>query len=323
MCILNKIEKFRSIHKVISMQIESQLTLKQLRAFAAVYRLRKLASAAEELGVTQSAVSVLIRQVEETLNTRLFDRTTRSLVPTSAAEDAFGIAERILEDVATLGSNFRDLSEGSRGRVRLAATPGTAVTLLPRTSRRFSRRYANIELVLDDCAPNQFLPLISSERVELGIGVPPPARTEFNSRPILEDRLMLVCAADHPFAGAAQVRWAELKSVPLIVFRNGYGVRQAIDSTLLKAGFEPRIAHEVGFLDTAAWMAASGLGVTILPAALAEMRAHMGVVTRPLVEPEVTRTIALVTKKGRSFSPPCRLFIDMLLQDVADMAGSH
>jgi len=300
--------------------IESQLTLKQLRAFAAVYRLGKLASAAEELGVTQSAVSVLIRQVEETLNTRLFDRTTRSLVPTSAAEEAFGIAERILEDVATLGSNFRDLSEGSRGRVRLCATPGTALTILPGTARRFSRRYANIELVLDDCAPNQFLPLIASERVELGIGVPPPTGADFDSRPIFEDRMLLVCAADHPFAGRDRVRWADLEHVPLIAFRNGYGVRQLLDATVAKAGFEPRIAHEVGFLDTAAWMAASGLGVTILPAALARLRAHMGVVARPLVEPEVTRTMALVTKKGRSLSPPCRLFLDMLLEDVAATA---
>ncbi|WP_163269069.1 LysR family transcriptional regulator [Chelativorans alearense] len=305
------------------MKIENQLTLKQLRAFAAVYRHGKLASAAEELGVTQSAVSVLIRQVEETLNTRLFDRTTRSLVPTSAAEEAFGIAERILEDVATLGSNFRDLSEGSRGRVRLAATPGTAVAILPKTARRFSRRYTNIELVLDDCAPNQFLPLISSDRVELGIGVPAPAGTEFDSRPILEDRMLLVCAADHPFATEDQVRWADLKGVPLIAFRNGYGVRQLLDATVMKAGFEPRIVHEVGFLDTAAWMAASGLGVTILPAALARLRAGNGLVTRPLVEPEVKRTMALVTKKGRSLSPPCKLFVDMLLEDIAAAAEQH
>jgi DNA-binding transcriptional LysR family regulator len=316
---LNKTEKFSIIREETSTMIESQLTLKQLRAFVAVYRLGKLASAAEELGVTRSAVSVLIRQVEETLNTRLFDRTTRSLAPTRAAEDVFGIADRILRDVATLGSNFRALSEGSRGRVRLAATPGTAMALLPRTARRFSRRYANIELILDDCAPDQFLQLISSERVEFGIGVPPPARSEFETLLLLEDRMQFVCARDHPFVARAMVRWSDLSGLPLIVFRRGYGVRQLIDNTLLKVGLTPSIAHEVGFFSTATWMTASGMGVTILPTALARLYLHGGLVMKPLVEPEVTRAIALVSKKGRSLSPTARLFIEMLVDDLAEL----
>ena len=297
------------------MRLETQLTLKQLRAFVAVYRRGKLAAAAEELGVTQSAVSVLIRQTEITLNTRLFDRTTRSLVPTQAAEDAFGIAERILQDVHTLGSNFRDLSEGSRGRVRLAATPATAAALLPATIRRFARRYTNIGLVIDDCAPNQFLSHIQSERVDFGIGTPPPEDSDFNVRILLEDQMHLVCADDHPLALRSEVRWADLRGEPLIVFRPGYGVRQLIESTLHKAGIVPTIAHEVGFLSTATWMAASGLGLTVLPTALAKLEARQGVTLRPLVEPVVMRTIALVTRKSRSLSPSCRLFIDMLVED--------
>ncbi len=297
------------------MRLESQLTLKQLRAFVAVYRLGKLASAAEQLGVTQSAVSVLIRQTETTLNTRLFDRTTRSLVPTQAAEEAFGIAERILQDVKTLGSNFRDLNEGGRGRVRLAATPATAAALLPATIRRFARRYANIGLVIDDCAPNQFLSHIQSERVDFGVGTPPPENSDFNARVLLEDQMHLVCADDHPLASQKEIRWADLRGEPLIVFRPGYGVRQLIEATLHKAGIEPTIAHEVGFLSTATWMAASGLGLTVLPRALASLEARQGTAVRPLVEPVVMRTIALVTRKGRSLSPSCRLFMEMLEDD--------
>lgn len=298
------------------MGIESQLTLKQLRAFAAVYRRGKLAAAAEELGVTQSAVSVLIRQAEETLGTRLFDRTTRSLVPTPAAEDAFGVVERILQDVQTLSVNFRDLSEGGRGRVRIAATPATAAAFLPKTARRFARRYANVGLLIIDCAPNQFLQHIEAERVDFGLGTPPPEGSEFTSRIVREDRIDLVCARDHPFARRDSVRWVELATETLIVFRPGYGVRQLIDQTLLKNGVEPVVRHEVGFLSTAAWMAASGLGVTILPAALAEMEARSELAIVPLVEPSVSRSIALVVKKGRSLSPPCRLFADMLVEDM-------
>jgi DNA-binding transcriptional LysR family regulator len=96
----------------------NQLTLKQLRAFVAVYRMGRLQAAGDALNVTQSAISVLIRQIETALGTRLFDRTMRSLVPTEAAENAIGVAERILRDVDTLDATFQELRDLQRGHVR-------------------------------------------------------------------------------------------------------------------------------------------------------------------------------------------------------------
>src|SRR5690606_26293225 len=123
-----------------------------------------------------------------------------------------------------------------------------------------------------------------------------------------EDEVQLACAKDHRLAKRNFVRWADLRGELLIVFRPDYGVRQLIESTLREAGIEPVVTHEVGFLSTAAWMAASGLGVTFLPKALAQLEARHALAVRPLVKPTVVRMIALVTKKGRSLSPSCRLF---------------
>src|SRR3954453_17657804 len=106
-------------------------SVRQLRAFRAVYLLRKLSAAAEQLAITQSAVSVLIRQLEEGLGTRLFDRTTRSLRPTAAATEAVVVAERILRDIDSLGAGLRDLSALRRGRVSVAVTPTLGEILLP------------------------------------------------------------------------------------------------------------------------------------------------------------------------------------------------
>src|SRR6516225_6284852 len=105
-------------------------TIRQLRAFLAVHQLRKLSAAAEKLYVTQSAVSMLIRQLEEGLGVRLFDRTTRSLQPTAAAEG-------ILRDVDSLSAGFRELATLQRGRVCLAITPTLASFLMPSAIRRF------------------------------------------------------------------------------------------------------------------------------------------------------------------------------------------
>ncbi len=300
------------------MSIETELTLKQLRAFVAVYRLGKLSAAADELSVTQSAVSMLIRQVEQTLNTTLFDRTTRRLAPTRAAEDAIGVAERILGDVSTLGKNFRDLALGSQGRVHIAAPPAPAATVLTRIAHRFSATYKNIDFVINDCAPNQFLSLLQTERVDLGIGAPPDNSGDFLLRPILADKMRLAFARGHPFEARETIRWRDLDGQPLIAFRpSQYGVRNMIDAVLAEVGVTPKISHEVGFLGTAAWMATTGLGLAIIPDALAQIHILNGLVVRPLVEPEITRPISIVTKRGRSLSPSCQLFLDMLDEIIA------
>jgi DNA-binding transcriptional LysR family regulator len=298
------------------MDILGRLTFKQLRAFVLVYQHRKLSTAAEVLGVTQSAVSVLIRQIEAALAIRLFDRTTRSLEPTLAASEIFGLAERILQDVVSLVDSAGDLTEGIRGRVSLTATPATAATLLPPTVRRFARAYTNIRLVIDDCAPNQFLSNIHSERVEFGVGTPPPEGTDFDCEPLLEDTLHLVCPTTNPLAKQDHVSWADLNGVPFIAFRSGYGVRDMVEKVAAKSGVTLDIAHEAGFLDTAIWMVASGLGVCVLPSTLALQHAHQPIKLVPMKHPEVRRTVALVTKRGRSLSPACRIFAGMLKTDL-------
>src|SRR6187551_2011359 len=112
-------------------------SIRQLRAFVEVHRLRKLSAAAEKLFVTQSAVSMLIRQLEDGLGARLFDRTTRSLQPTAAATDMLPTAERILRDVDALSGGFRDLSTLERGRICVAITPTLASFLMPAAVRSF------------------------------------------------------------------------------------------------------------------------------------------------------------------------------------------
>ena len=295
----------------------SLLTMKQLRAFVAVYRLRKLAAAAEKLSVTTSAVSVLIRQIEVSLKTRLFDRTTRSLEPTSAAHEAIGPVERILQEVGLLEASFLDLSERRRGKVHLAVTPAIGSALMPQTVLSFTRAYPDIRVIIDDCAPDQFLSRILTEQVEFGVGTPQEASGEIEILTLVDDQLCLVCRTDHPLARHQEVRWADLVSVPVIAVRGGgYGVRRLIDQIAVKVGIDLNIASEINFLTSALWMTASGLGVSILPSALFVQSHFDDLVARPLIMPTVSRAISLVTKYGRSLSPACQSFTEMLIRDL-------
>lgn len=314
---MKKIEIFLTFINVSSMNLESALTLRQLRAFVAVYRLRKLAPAAARLSITASAVSVLIRQIESSLGTRLFDRGARSLEPTQAAHDAIGLAERILDNVELLGTGFREVQARRRGSVHLAVTPAVATALLPGAVRAFVARYPDIRVILDDCAPDQFLARVLGEQVEFGVGTPERVGPEIETRTLIDDRLCVVCPVGHPFAERSRVRWADLRHQPLIAVRPGYGVRRTIDAVAAKAGIELQIANEVGFLSSALWMTASGLGISIWPSALVRDAPYDNLVARPLVGPKVSRSISVVTRRGRSLSPACEAFVQTLVDDLA------
>lgn len=284
-------------------------SLRQLRAFRAVYQLRKLSAAAEQLSVTQSAVSVLIRQLEEGLGTRLFDRTTRSLRPTPAAAEAVVVAERILRDVDSLGAGLRDLSSLRRGRVSLAVTPTLGEILLPGVVGRFRAQHPEIRVVVDDCSPEQFVSRVVGEHVDLGIGTPERAAADVDTLKLLEDHLALVCRDDHPLARKRPLQWVDLQGHAIVTVRPGYGIRPLIDGAAAHAGVQLDVVNEVSFLSTALWMVECGMGAAIMPSAYAREPARHGLVVRKLAGPVVSRDISIVTKRGRSLSPAAQALV--------------
>jgi DNA-binding transcriptional LysR family regulator len=288
-------------------------TIRQLRAFVAVHQLRKLSAAAEKLFVTQSAVSMLIRQLEDGLGTRLFDRTTRSLQATAAASEMLPAAERILRDVDSLSADFRELAQLQRGRICLAITPTLASFLLPEAIRRFGEAHPGVRVVVDDCAPDQFVARILGEHVDFGIGTPERPGAEVETQTLMRDHLSLVCARGHALAASKKpVRWADLAGHPVITVRPGYGIRPLIDATAAQAGVALEVVNEVSFLSTALWMTASGMGPSIMPSAFARAAGDAALVVRSLTAPRVSRDVFVVTKRGRSLSAASRSFIETL-----------
>ncbi len=278
----------------------------------AVYRMRKLSAAAVQLFVTQSAVSVLIRQLEQGMGVRLFDRTTRSLQPTEAAKDAVVIVERILRDVGALSGGLRDVRELRRGQVSVVITPTLAGMLMPPVLALFLQQHPEIRLRVEDCAPDQFLTRIVGGQVDFGIGTPEHAGNEVEQQTLLRDHLSLVCTPDHPLAAKRKLRWAQLQGYPVIAGRPGYGVRKLVDLAAADAGVHLQVVNEISFLSTGLWMTAGGLGASIMPSAYATQSGHKGLVVKILHEPKVARDIYIVTKRGGHLSPACEAFIAVM-----------
>jgi len=282
-------------------------TLRELRAFVEVYRQGKVAAAADRMALTHSAVSVLLRQLEEKLNLRLFDRTTRSLRPTDAAVELVEAVERLLRETDGLLTRAQEIAELRTGVIRVAMTPIVAQTLLPRLLMTFGSAHPDVRVVVDDCAPADFLPLIESGRVDFGIGAPTLASTALQRRILYRDALALVGTK---LPGTSAVHWKTLKDWSVITLRQGYGLRAAIDAAAAEAGVTVHFRYEVTLLSTAFAMATQGLGVVILPTSLAHAADLPELSIRRLQHPSVSRDICAVYRKSAALSAQAREFCD-------------
>lgn len=292
--------------------------MRQLRAFSAVYHLRKISAAAEQLSLTQSAVSLSLRQLEEGLGARLFNRSTRSLQPTQAAHEAIVLSERILRDAEAMGAATLELSQLRRGRVSLAVTPTLAELLLPKAVLRFRERHPGIHVDINDCAPEQFVARVVGEQVDFGIGVPEQAGADVETETLVRDHLAVVCPAGHALAGRKRLRWADLDGHPVITVRPGYGVRPLIDASAARAGVRLSVVHEVTFLSTALWMARAGMALAIMPAAYAGAERPEVLSVLPLTAPRVSRDICVVSKRGRALSLSAQALVAEIRASLRD-----
>lgn len=286
-------------------------SVRQLRAFLAIYYTGTLSGAAEALSLTQPAVTILLRELEQKLAVRLFDRTTRSLRKTPAATEAIAFAEQALAQLEAMTNSMHDLAAARRGSIRIAATSTVAQTLLPRAIRRYLEAHPGIRINVDDCAPGEFADRIMSEQVDFGVGTLEATVTGLNERIFIDDHLCAV-APDGTLPNKKSLTWNELAALPAVLVKPGYGVRRHVDRAVYEAGVELQIAYEVSLLTTALAMAANHLGIAVLPQSILAHTEYRDLVALRLIRPTVQRHTSVVFKEGRTLSPAARAFTETL-----------
>lgn len=291
------------------------ITLRQIRAFVAVAEQGRFAGAAGRLNVTPSALSMLIRQLEQQIGARLFDRHTRLVRLTELGADLLPVARKTLADLEAALASTREKSELRRGRVSIATSTVLAATLMPWAMRKFLAAHPGVSVVLKDVVEQEIRQRVRVGEVDLGIGTALEPDAEIDEVPLLEDRLVAVLPPDHPLAAKRAVAWRELADQPLIVLGSGSPLRRLVEQVLATDGHALAPAHEVGFSSTAISMVAVGLGVAALPInARQVMRVRVAV--RPLVRPAVTRRVCLFKRHDSGLSPAAAAFHQFMREFV-------
>lgn len=280
------------------------INLRQLRTFLAVSDKRHFRRAAEQLHLTQPAVSRHIADLESELGVRLFDRSTREVLPTEAGRYLHGAVERVLDELESVLTHVHSQSQRQRGNVRVAAGPTPSAELMPRCIASCARSWPELTLHLRDQTQAQVLDSVRGGEVDFGIAIDPPPSAEFDRETIMHDPFWLVCHRDHPLAQLSHVPWKRLQGEPMVLLDYSSGSRRLIDQVLSARGIDVEVMQETGHTHTAFRMVEAGLGSSITPCL--SLPSSSSLVARPLT-PTVKRAITLVRRRHRSLSPVAEL----------------
>jgi LysR family transcriptional regulator, carnitine catabolism transcriptional activator len=290
------------------------LSGRHLKAFLAVARLGNFTRAAIELHLSQSALTVQIQQLEETLGVRLFDRNRRKVALTPVAQRLLEPIERITSDIDTLLTRTQEIATLKRGIVAIAALPSVAGGFLPLTIQKFAGAYPGISVRIHDVVAQRIEDLVDAGEVDFGIGSVVRRRPGVTHVPLLVDALCAFMPRSHPLAVRRNLSLKDLSGQPVLVTRKDSSVRKLFERALAESGIDIDAAFETNYMSTALALARAGLGVAVLPESATDPAIDTGMVRVPLRSRGLKRQISIITKGGRSLTPPAAKFVSVLMK---------
>lgn len=298
---------------------------RQLAAFCAVVERRSFSQAAEQLGVTQPAVSLQVRALEKRLGAQLLDRSGRRVEPTEAgarlyrgAQRLLALEQQVLDEVAAQGVG--ELA----GALSIGASTGPAAVVVPQLLCAFQRAHPAVRVVLEVHDTRMVVELVAERRLELGIVGAAPRHRAVRFEPFAHDEVVLVCPPGHRFAGRT-VDVHQLGSERLVVMQEGAGVRRVVEDELRRLGVRLRdldLRLELGLQESVRSAVLAGYGVTFISRAAVESDLVAGALAEAVVEGmDARREISLVRGTGRVQTRVADAFVEFARERMTTLGG--
>jgi DNA-binding transcriptional LysR family regulator len=272
---------------------------------------------ATQVHLSQSAVSGVVARLEESLGTRLFDRTTRSVNLTAAGQVFVEQAKLLKAQTEEAVQRVQHITQIQSGKVSMAALPSLSATVVPRVMARYAAQYPDIALQLHDTLSGPAFDLVRAGTVDFALTAANPDYPDLDYTPLSADGFVLLIPLNHRLAkGKTPLNWLQVAELTHISMPLPASVRQYANAALIehRIAFQPR--YEVEHIATIHAMVKAGLGVAALPELAAAFVHQDGVVIRRLTGPDIQRPIGVVTRRSRSLSPAAQEMVRMLRQET-------
>lgn len=290
------------------------ISLKQVRAFVNVASCGNYAEAAERMHLSQPALSIAIRNLEQSIGGAVFSRSTRKVELTPEGEAFFPVAKRLLRDWEEACSDLNNLFSLQKGKLTMAVMPSFASTLLPEHLRLFHQMYPNISISIQDIVMESVMAAVLGGRAEIGLTFESESMDGLEFVPLFEDDFVLICPPEHPLASAQSVTWQQVEQFPFIAMNWGSTLRRWIDEVCAKRGLQLNTVAEGGQLVMLGELVAVGLGVSVVPALTQAQMKAKGLMCIPLRHSGLKKQVGVVKKQRGALSVAAQAFLEMLVE---------
>ena len=290
---------------------------RELDVFLALAETLSFRRTAERMHLSQPAVTGMISRIEESLQVKLFDRTTRQVQLTGPGQVFVEQAQRLRHLADETVRSVRDMATLQTGQVAMAALPSLAATVVPAAFSQFSKVFPGVQLKLTDTLSGPAFDMVRAGRVEFALTAANPAYADLDYLPLASDVFVLLIPSDHELAQEkGGLTWAEIAGLTHISMPLPTSVRQYADAAFLEHRIRFQPAYELEHLATIKALVSAGLGVAALPELAANVGQEKGIARRVLIEPKIRRPIGLVTRRGRSLSPAAQAMVEYLRAQI-------
>lgn len=292
----------------------TRFTFRQFEAFATVAETRGFGSAGQRMGLSSSAVSQLVAELESTLGFRLFDRHTRRVELSSAGREFLGAVQSVLRHVQQTDSAASDIRNRASGIVRVAAPMVLASSVLPRAIAEFTRDRPKVVIRIRDTPVDSLVDRVVTGDVDLSVGPDRADTTYVTSTAAFDSPWVLWCSPKHPLAKKRVLTWSDLHAVALVAA--GRDHEQSVAQMHLSApeGIRIRPVEVVDNITTALGLAAQGLAATLAPEYVGIVASSLGLVSRRVVKPETIRKVCVYKSNTRAVNPAAEAFAEFLVE---------
>jgi LysR family transcriptional regulator, cyn operon transcriptional activator len=283
------------------------MELRQLRYLLAVAETSNFTRAAEQLFVTQSALSQQIQALEQEVGTILLDRSKRGTRLTSAGEILTRHAVRALHELEQASIALRELDGLQRGEIRVGAVQTVNTYFVPSLVSAFTVQYPDVRLEIEELPADDVEAGLESGDLQVGISFAPPSLSGIGFAPLFEEQLALAVRRDHPLAREKAVSVAQLDGMPLIMLAKTFCTRRLWETSAKLASAQPKIVMEMNTVSGILSVVAKTGIATVLPRlVLSDATDLIGI---PLRDPTPSRQVSILWDEGSYLCAASRAFI--------------